>query len=220
MRAGPPSHVSTAPRGFTLIELIVVVAIVGSVLVMVPSNLNGFGARSRLESSANTVSSVETAAKEQAVIDDHEVILEYHLYDAPADSHGKWSGWRYVIASKTHETPDAAADAQAAGTAKSRVAEEDEWVELPWDRLPEGVRLAGFSVSKEEWNRSPPGTIRVSFFPDGSVRPAHALRIESTELPRGAASTMTVRVNALTGLAEVLDGEVEMTPKRDPSDFR
>jgi prepilin-type N-terminal cleavage/methylation domain-containing protein len=203
---------------FTLIELVVVVALFGIVLLMLPANLDGFGAVSRFESAANTLSSVLTAAREQAIIDSHEVILEYHLHESPADGGDKWSGWRYLVSSKTHEAPLDEAEAQAAASRPTRRETEEEWVELTWDRLPDGIRLVAFSVSKDEWIRSPSGTVRVSFSPDGSVRPAHAIRLESTELPRGE-SLITVRVNALTSLPEVLIGEHELTAKRDPSDF-
>ena len=53
-------------RGFTLIEVMAVMALLGILLFFIPPNLDSFGDRSRLESAANSVSSLLTAAREIA----------------------------------------------------------------------------------------------------------------------------------------------------------
>ena len=42
-------------RGFTLVELMVVVMIGGTILLLVPANMSRFGSRSRLDSAGNTL---------------------------------------------------------------------------------------------------------------------------------------------------------------------
>ena len=94
-----------------------------------------------------------------------------------------------------------------------------------WRTLPEGVLLTGFSQESGAWiktnARGEP--IEVSFFPDGGVRPPHAWRITSVDLDEGVNRVVTIRVNALTSTAEVVEGDgadSELPKRRDPSDFR
>ena len=46
------------------------------------------------------------------------------------------------------------------------------------------------------------------------------LRIESVDLPPEADRIMTVLVNALTGRASLTEGEDELPPSRDASEFK
>ena len=70
--------------------------------------------------------------------------------------------------------------------------------------------------------RSNPGSapIEIAFLADGTVRPAHAVRLVSLDVGREADRTMTVRVNALTSAAEVIGGEADLPKGRDPNEFR
>ena len=71
-----PHHTPPRQRGFTMMELMVVVVLVGSVLLLVPTNMMGFGALTRLDSAANTLVSALEGAKEQAILDGYDVFLE------------------------------------------------------------------------------------------------------------------------------------------------
>ncbi len=83
-RSIPPSKTRArsggdAQRGFTLLELMVVMLLVGLMLLWLPARLDGFGDRSKLDSTASTIVSVLTGAREMAQIDGHEVRLQVEL---------------------------------------------------------------------------------------------------------------------------------------------
>jgi prepilin-type N-terminal cleavage/methylation domain-containing protein len=204
---GPRRPRPRDPRGFTLIELMVVCTILGMVLLLVPRGLDGQGARGRLEQGASMVAAAILEASDQAIIDGHAVILEYDLEE---------DRFRYHVSARVRER----AVGLDPNAIRTEVAEPDEeWMEMDWIDLPEDVDLAAYSEAKETWEKSRSQTIQITATPEGIVRPAHALRVESRSLPRGM-RTMTVRVNALTSLSEVVPGEAEMPEKRDPHDFR
>jgi prepilin-type N-terminal cleavage/methylation domain-containing protein len=219
--AAPPPPRRRVPRGFTLIELMAVSALLAVILLMLPPRLDGFGDRSRLDSAANTMVSVLTAAKEQAVIDGHEVIVQYQLGD-PKDR-TKTGRFRYVVSSEQRETPDAFRKPGDAPAPKEVTAPEDEWIETAWRDFPTGVILAAYSQERGQWAHSRGGAgevISVSFQADGTVKPAHAVRLTSTDLEGNAPNTVTVLVNALTSASSIVEGEAELPEKRDASEFR
>jgi hypothetical protein len=196
-------------------------AILGAILLMLPPNLEGFGDRSRLDSAANTMVSVLTAAKEQAVIDGHEVIVQYQLGD-PKDRR-KTGRFRYVVSSEQRQTPDAFKKPGDAPETKDMSAPDSEWIETTWRDLPTGVILAAYSQERGQWAHTRGGAgdvISVSFQADGSVKPAHAVRLLSADLEGNAPNTITVLVNALTSAASIVEGESELPEKRDAAEFR
>jgi prepilin-type N-terminal cleavage/methylation domain-containing protein len=213
---------SRAPRGFTLIELMAVSAILAALLLMLPPRLDGFGDRSRLDSAANTMVSVLTAAKEQAVIDGHEVIVQYQLGDVK--DRQKTGRFRYVVSSEIRETPDAfRKPGDAPAPKETTTAPESEWVETSWRDFPTGVILAAYSQERGQWAHTRGGAgdvISVSFQADGTVKPAHAVRLVSSDLEGNAPNVVTVLVNALTSSASIVEGESELPEKRDAAEFR
>ncbi len=212
---------SPRPRGFTLIELMVVMSIMGVMLLWLPPRLDGFGDRSKLVSTASTIVSVITGARELAIIDGHEVRVQYDLPGTTRDRE-KTGRFRYVVGARHRKTPDLLAEPGATDQQAKEPEIEDEWITTEWRDLPKGVVMTGFSQEAGAWIRSNPGDapIEVSFLPDGTVRPAHAIQLTSVDLPSDAARVMTVRVNALTSLAEVVEGEADLPKGRDPNEFR
>jgi type II secretion system protein H len=209
-RATPPP--GPRARGFTLLELLVVCALLGSLLLLVPPSLDGYGARGRLDQGASTLASAITSARDTAIFDGHAVLLEYDLEE---------DRFRFHVSSRQRERTTPAPG--TAGTTRPVEAAppepEDEWLVGEWHDLPDDVDVTAYSEAAEAWESPRGQSVVVSFTPEGIVRPAHALRVESRSLPKEV-RTRTVRVNALTSLSEVLPGEAEMPPKRDPSDFR
>jgi prepilin-type N-terminal cleavage/methylation domain-containing protein len=204
-------------RGFTLIEVMAVTVILSLVLMMLPPRLDGFGSRSRLEAGANTVLSAFTGAREQAIIDGHQVWIQFEL--GSLKDRSKPGRFRYVVINRLTERAAKTDDPSAPPPPR---AEQEEMVPTSWRALPGGVVLAGFSIEREQWAKDNPGEqpFGVVYLPDGTVRPACALRIESIDLPPDADRTMTVLVNALTGRATLSEGEADLPPSRDASDFR
>jgi hypothetical protein len=186
----------------------VVCVLLGCVVLLVPRAMNTQGSRGRLEQAASMLAAAMTEAHADAIIDGHPVILEYDI---------ERDRFRYHVSARVRER---AAALDEPGQVEIAIPEpEEEWAETGWILLPEDVDLAAYSEAKDAWERARAQTIQVTFTPEGIVRPAHALRVESRSLQRGA-RTMTVRINALTSLSEVIPGEAEMPEKRDPHDFR
>ena len=196
-------------RGFTLIELMVVCVLVGTILLLVPPSLDGYGARGRLEQGASLLAESIVHARDRAITDGHTTMLEYDL---------EKDRFRLHVSSRLRENEIDVED----GREEQRFEEpdpEEEWAVLDWYALPNDVDLVGYSEAKDSWESGGTSTILVTFSPEGIVRPGHALRVESRTLPKRS-RTMTVRVNALTSLSEVVPGEAEMPEKREPHDFR
>ncbi len=212
-------------RGFTLIELMVVMTLVGLMLLWLPARLDGFGNRSKLDSSASTISSVLTAAREMAIIDGHEVRLQVELAPDPKDR-TRTGRFRYMVVNKEHDAPDALRKpGEDKKVRDASNASDEEWTTTSWRTLPQGVLLTGFSQESGAWIKTNAGgePIEVSFFPDGGVRPPHAWRLTGVDLDEAVNRVVTIRVNALTSTADVVEGdgpESELPKRRDPSDFR
>ncbi len=206
-------------RGFTLVELMVVVAVLGAVLLLVPPNLHRFGARSRLENSANTIVALVAAAREQAILDGQPTRIDFAIYeDEEGDPH---HAHRLVVSGnpvqRTAQDPDA--------ERKERVEVDEEWVEAPWFNLSGGVEFAGVSEEAEAWKKLKENRpYSVIFSPDGGVEKGFAVRLMSVDLAddrkvKKENYTITILVNALTAEASAHTGLLEMPTQRDENDF-
>lgn len=204
--------------GFTLIEIMAVTALLSIALLMLPPLLDGFGSRTRLDSATSAMVSALTGAREQAVIDGHDVIVQFTLGD-PRDR-AKTGGFRFLVTSSVRETPEGL---KSPGQEPQAPVEEpaEEWIETAWRGMPDGVILAAYSEASGQWIKNNPveRPLEIRFLPDGGVRPAFAVRLESLDLPAEVSRVTTVLVNALTSVAYVVDGEGDLAAKRDPSDF-
>lgn len=208
-------------RGFTLIELMAVMTIVALGLLLLPANIDGFGTRAKLVSSASMMASVLTAAREMAILDGHEVRLQYDLAGTDRDRE-KTGHFRYIVASKKRERSKALDDPNGPSRDRDDREPEEEWITLDWRPFPNGVILTGYSQEAGSWIRSNPGgqPIEVSFAPDGTVRPAHAVRLTNIDLDADADRVMTIKINPLTSAPDINEGEVELPKWRTPDEFR
>lgn len=218
MRAPPPT---AASRGFTLLELMVVCAIVGVALLFVPVSFETFGARSRLSSAANTLLAQLTATRELATMDGYESRLEIGHFPTVE---GKRVGVRFWYtnvppkgAAKTFEDEDASKE-----RATSR-AEDRQWLVSDWRPFPEGIKVAGISLEAGQWEKLSEGeqTFQIRYQPDGSVERGFAVRLESVDLDvKQEARTLTVVVNPLTAEAASYEGFQELPRQREAHEFR
>lgn len=208
-------------RGFTLLELMAVMALLGFMLLLLPTRIDTYGDRSRLESTANTLVSAFTGVRERAIIDGHETRIQF---DLPGSTQNRKTpgAFRYLVSSEERRTSKALREEGEEEPERVERGTEEAWIETEWRRLPDGIVLEGFSTSAGEWIRANPrgDPVEVSFHPDGSVRPACAVRIVCVDLPSGAARTLTVVVNPLTAAASINEGEGDLPKSRDPSDFK
>ncbi len=216
-----------AGRGFTLIELMVVVTILATALLLVPPNLYAFGARSRLENVGNTLVAVIGAARAQAILDGYPVYLEFGSFK---DDDGKeQQGYRWIITSQPAQRSDELLGAERARDPKTadqedpqdRKSKEREWLATEWNPFTRGVKLVGFSEKGDNWQRvRDDRPYRVGFSPDGAVEKWFAIRVMSEDLDvREEDRSLTVVVNGLTGEAASYDGYREVPPQRDEHDF-
>jgi prepilin-type N-terminal cleavage/methylation domain-containing protein len=208
-------------RGFTLLELMVVALIMGTILLLVPANMDNLGARSKLESTANSLVAAFNGARERAILDGYEVAVELGTF---RDEDGDWKyGWRFrftnlVAASiKNPDDPEAQDD-----DPESRRDQEREWLFTPWHECQEGVVIAGVSEKKDIWKKLNEGgrSSEVRFFADGDVENGIAVRFESEDLEvERRYKTVTVMVNPLTSEPSWEDGEQDLNESRPASDF-
>lgn len=223
LAAGPRSArrrrpASAAEVGFTLIELMVVVAILGGILALVPMNLYRFGARSRLENAANTLVAVVSASRSQAILDGYPVKLEIAAYrDDAGETH---YGHRWVVTSLPAERSDLLnADGQA--EEDSSRSQEREWITTYWTDLPKGVTVSGVSELGESWAELRDDVpYSVTFGPDGGVEKGFAVRLEADDLEVSKEMrTITIVVNPLTAEAASYDGYREIPKQREEHEF-
>jgi hypothetical protein len=195
--------------------------IVGSILLLVPANLSAFGARSRLESSANTLASAFGGARDQSILDGYEVRVELGTW---RDADGTHQGYRWVF---TNVPPPSAGslnqDTERQRQVKAERGQERQWITTTWHPLEGGVTIVGVSEEAGRWNKLPAHEpYRIKYRPDGGVEKAFAVRLESSDIgsSRKEDKTITVVVNGLTSEASVEDGEVELPRKREFREFR
>lgn len=217
--ARPPG--APGRRGFTLLELMAVMVIIGFLLFLLPPRMDTYGDRSRLESGANTLISAFTGIRETAIIDGHETRIQFRLPGTMTDRKNT-GAYRYLVGPEERKTSKALREEGETEPDQPRRRSDEAWIESSWYALPDGVVLEGFSTTAGEWIRTNPrgDPVEVSFHPDGSVRPACALRITCIDLPQGAARTLTIVVNPLTAAASYTEGEGDLPKSRDPSDFK
>ncbi|MDF1702221.1 MAG: GspH/FimT family pseudopilin [Planctomycetota bacterium] len=208
-------------RGFTLLELLAVVLIMGTVLLLVPISLENVGAQGKLKNTANSLVAAMNGGRERAILDAHEVYLEIGGYQD--DDSEEWrQGWRFkftnVPAQDISETEDEGErERRRAARARDR-----EWLYSGWHAVPRGVEIAGVSTQKGAWRRAGQGgkPIPIRFFADGTVESAVAIRIENVDMEVNKEyRTLTVIVNGLTSEASWVEGLGELTESLPSSNF-
>ncbi len=207
------------PTGFTLVELMVVITILGGILLLVPTNLAGFGARSRLEDAGNTLVAVVAASRSQAITDGYPVTLELGRYED--DDGQEHYGYRWIVTNMPAERSELLSEGVAQDAEEQKRPQEREWVETEWTNFPPRIEIAGVSEEQGNWKK-PRGDrpYAVGFRPDGGVEKAFAIRLTSPDLDlKDEDRTVTVIVNGLTSEAASFDGYRDVPPLREEADF-
>lgn len=209
---------SPAPTdsGFTLLELMAVVLIMGTALLLVPPNLGTFGARGRLDSTGNSLVAALNGARERAILDGYEVTLEIGTFREDDE----WRhGWRFKF---TSLPPPEVEGAEGEDTDRVSRSEEREWLFTTWKSTGRGVRIAGVSERKGAWQKLNEGgkPYPVRFFADGNAEKGVAIRLESEDLETDRQNrTVTVLLNPLTSEPYSEEGEHDLPQARPAQDF-
>jgi prepilin-type N-terminal cleavage/methylation domain-containing protein len=208
--------------GFTLLELLVVCAIVGVALALVPVGFGTFGARSRLTSSANTILAQLTATREQATMDGFEARLEIGLFkDHESKRQFGTRFWYTNLPAKG--TQKLIEDSDHGRERATSRAKDRQWMVSEWNALPAGIEVSGVSLEAGQWQKVGEGeqSFHVKYFADGTVERGFAVRLESTDLEvKPEFRTVTVLVNALTSEAFSYEGLKEMPRQKGSDEFR
>ncbi|MGE0229934.1 MAG: Tfp pilus assembly protein FimT/FimU [Dehalococcoidia bacterium] len=208
--------------GFTLLELMVVVTIIAATFALVPMSMDSWGARSRLEASANSLVAALGQARTQAIYDGWPAYLELGYAPDADDKDEDRFAFRIRFTSQVSTTQLEASDPDERRRLAAQLERErtDLWTE--WDELPDGLVLVGISDAKGEWQKpSREKPFEIGFSADGNAMGAVAIRIEASNMEvRREFRTATITLNALTSLATWSEGELELERKRPASEFR
>jgi prepilin-type N-terminal cleavage/methylation domain-containing protein len=183
--------VSSRAAGFTLIELIAVLVMIGLLLAFSPLVLDFLVAEKELDSEVTRLATLVDLVKTQAVLDQAEYAMHYDT-----ENH------RYAVQlpdEVEQESNDPDAEPVTVLVLDDDVADE----ELDWHRLPEGISLEFY-----EGRRQLKGTFAVTFYPTGTV-PFHTLVMESNRISSldEEDRTRTIKVT-FTGLVSFARGRV------------
>ena len=182
---------SVRAAGFTLIELIAVLVMVGLLLAFSPLVLDFLVAEKELDSEVTRLATLVDLVKTQAVLDQAKWALHYDT-----ENH------RYAVQPPdevTQETDDPDAEPVTVLVLDEEVDDET----LDWHRLPDGITLEFF-----EGRNQIRGKLAVTFSPTGTV-PFHTLIMESNRISslEEEDRTRTLKVS-FTGLVSFARGRV------------
>lgn len=153
-------------RGFTLIELIAVLVVVGALLAFSPMALDSLMADKELESEVARLGTTIEMLHIQAVLDQAEYAIHYDTEE---------HRWATQIPVEVEEDVSVVEDREPV---KALVLEPDLAPEdLEWHRLPPGIEIELFEGKREIKK----GRYMVTFNPNGTV-PAHAVIFESRNI--------------------------------------
>jgi len=179
-----------AERGFTLIELVAVLVIVGLLLAFSPLMLDFLVAEKQLEGEVSRLATMIDFVKSQAVLDQC-------AYAIHVDT--EKNRWAVQI---PHEEEQESRTDPDKEPVKVLVLDEDVPPEdLDWHDLPSGIALE-FYEGRQPFS----GRYAITFSPDGTV-PAHTLVLESNRVSSldEAERARTIRVN-FTGVVSLAAG--------------
>ena len=196
-----------------------VVLILGSVLLLVPLNMDAWGARSRLDLAANSLIASMNGTREQAIQDGYDAYLELGWAEVD-DSGDERSAYRVkftnIASEKATRTDDAAEEQER------RRSREREWLYTRWRPLPENIEWVGVSERKDAWRPISKGgkPYSIHFDAGGNTDQTIAVRIKSIALDVDEEKrTITVVLNGLTSEASWVDGKHEIRESLDQAAF-
>lgn len=211
---------SRRSSGFTLLEVMAVVLILGSVLLIVPLNMDGWGARSRLELGANSVVAAMRGTREQAVEDGFDAYLELGWAKVD-DTDEERSAYRVKFTSVPSDK--ASGDNDESREERERLrSREREWLYTEWRPLPDGLEWVGVSERKDSWRAiSRSGKpYSIHFDAGGNADKSLGIRLRSEDLDTDdERRTVTIILNGLTSEPSWIDGRHEIRESLEQNNF-
>jgi type II secretion system protein H len=181
-------------RGFTFIELMVVIAILALLASIVVVNLDGISAPTKVRGAAREIGNEVLQLKTAAALHGHDLSIEIDVDN---------QRWRIIDQPSVTDVPDV----------KDR---EEKTFYGDWTIPPQGVRIIDVAFSATDVDRS--GTTIVTFHGDGEVEPSGFVAFLNHEsLPEDEG--MSVEVSGLTGLVAYHDGHFKAEEIRKAEDF-
>ncbi len=181
-------------RGFTFIELMVVITIVALMATLVVTRMDDLSSKSRMSSSARQFGNEILRLREIAAAQAREMYLEI---DLPKQR------WRVIDVPSVNEVPDE----------RDR---EELTVEHAWLRVPEGVKLVEIAYSRNE--KITDDVVMLTFTERGELSPSGFVAFFSREEEEDEKG-LSVEVSGLTGLVAYHSGRIEAEEVREEDDF-
>lgn len=193
--AARPSGRRRAARGFTFIELMIVIAVIGLMSAVVVASLDGITDDSRLAASARELGNTILTVRDIAASQGRELSIEIDVDE---------QRWRTVDVPSPTDVPDI------------RDREEATWYG-EWQTPQDGVTLESLEFSRSDVNKR--GLVTITFDADGQLSPAGFVvyfRHENQSEDEG----VSLEVTGLTGLVDYVKGKKTSEEVREPDDFR
>ena len=180
--------------GFTFVELIAVIAIIGLLAAIVVANLDRFSVYARLNSAARALGNQLLQVRD---------IAATHHRPLHVDLDQEHQRWRVVGPPSPHAVP----------AEKER---EEQTIYGGWNELDDGVRIDEIAFGSGDAQRS--GVFRVTFEGDGEVVPSgFVVYFVHEQLPDDEG--VSVEVSGLTALVAYHQGRIRPEEVRDADDF-
>ena len=186
-----PTTVKTVERGFTLLELIAVLVLVGILLAFTPSGLQALIPERELNAEVGRLRATLEALMSQSILDQASYAMHYDT------DHHRWA--MQIPDEVSRPNPDS--DGQPIKTLELDT--DPDFSEMDWHKLPDGITIQLFEGSNQIRGR-----FMVTFDPRGTV-PPHAVIFESNRIASLDENdrTRTLKVN-FSGLVSYSGGRI------------
>lgn len=173
---GGQSQRTQAQAGFTLIEILVTLVIMGLLLALVAPSIDAFVPKARLDSAAKTIAAEVDLARSEARIQSKQFVLEFDL---------KKARWRRILPAEMQLTHD-----QELWTLEPQT---EDWVALPEDVIFSGAGNVNDGIARD-------GVYRMVFDENGFTGD-HVLLLK---LETDPTMVWSVQIRGISGKSEIL----------------
>jgi len=183
-----------AARGFTFVEMMVVIFVLSLTAALVVVNLDGITARSELSATGRDLGNKLLFLRDLSIVQGRELALEIDFAD---------QRWREVDRPSPSDVPDE----------RDR---EDETFYGSWYDVPRGVVLEELSFGRGDTESH--DSVEVSFSAQGELFPSGFVAyLRHDQLPED--DGLSVEISGLTGIVSYHRGRIQAEEVREESDF-